>query len=459
MSGSSDMKDRLHREMVASERTWSSEEIAREVLKIVSDATRADRLVGAVLGTDPRFVRDGARWRALSDPAPALEAAAFLLCDLPPGGPSGSLQPLGMRPWDPSTSRPQRIVEIAVDGSGLESARGYLEGRLPVSVTAPAARRRLHDLERCHALPALSERLLDLAAVLKLVGERVPPVSTAADAAASMEERLHVTEDALRRVLELFGSLPLEELEGQVEESLRARPVDFTPFLFTREELDMIPERPGVYRFGGEGRKLLYVGKSRDLRRRVASYFRPLAPDHQRRARLLEQIRSMEWEAVPSELEALLMEAEAIRREGPTFNQQVAIHPESIRTTAQDSDLGFVLCEGDPDSVSIFLHRERSPWARGRLPRGPIPAAAEASLRVVRAWTEGTFGAAAGILTSLDEEGATLVGRYLRLNRDSVDRLRLSDFADERQAAEALAALAVRPRPAWDPWSLRAPTC
>ncbi len=458
MSGPADLRDRLHREMLASDRVWSSEEIAREVLKIVSDASRADRLVGAVLGGDTRFVRDGVSWRARAARAPSLESSAFLLCDLPPANTGGTVTPLCLRAWVPVGVRTGPIVEIGIDGTGLEAAEGILEGRVAVSATAAAARRRLHSLERTHALPAVSERMLDLAAVLRLVGEALPgPLSSPEP--ASSEERLGATAAALERVLALFGTLSLDEIEAKIEGSIRTRPVDFSRYAFTRSDLDRIPERPGVYRFIGEGETLLYVGKSRDLRRRIGSYFRPLAADHQRRGRLLEAIRSLEWEAVPSELEALLIEAETIRLANPSFNQQLAIHAEVAESPAADGDIGFVLCEGDPESVSLFLLRRRIPWARGRLPRTSASAAVEAATRCVRAWEVGEIRPAEGILTPMDPEGRTLVNRYLRLHRDRIDRLRVSDFPDPVAAAEALAALAVRPRPAWDAWSLRSPTC
>jgi hypothetical protein len=458
MSGPADLRDRLHKEMLASARAWSSEEIARDVLRIVSDATRAHRLVGAVLGADPRFVREGLSWRVRPPAGAPLDAAAFLLCDLPPAPPGAPAAPLCMQAWEPAGTRTGAILEIGIDGTGLEAAEGVLEGRLPVSATGAAVRRRLHALERAHALPALSERLLDLSALLRLAGEGLPGLLSTPEP-ASIEERLGATAAALERCLARFGPLSLDEIEVRIEDSAHSQAIDFSPYSFSRNDLDGIPERPGVYRFLGEGGTLLYVGKSRDLRRRIGSYFRPLAADHQRRGRLLGAIRSLEWETVPSELEALLIEAETIRVASPAFNQQLAIRTEAIVGTAADADLAFVLCEGDPDRVSLFLLREGSPWARGRLPRDPVDAAAAAALLCVRAWGIGEPGSAGGLLTPLDADARTLVGRYLRLHRDRTDRLRITDFPDEESAAEGLAALAVRPRPAWDPWSLRAPAC
>src|SRR5207247_10760610 len=120
---------------------------------------------------------------------------------------------------------------------------------------------------------------------------------------------LRLTLDA---ILDRIGSESLDVIEARLEEAEghASRPVDFTAYGFTREDLSRIPSRPGIYRFLGDEKKLLYVGKSRDLRRRVSSYFRPVAPNHGRRGGLLDVIRDLEWATTPSEREALLLAPE-----------------------------------------------------------------------------------------------------------------------------------------------------
>ncbi len=83
--------------------------------------------------------------------------------------------------------------------------------------------------------------------------------------------------------------------------------------------LQSLTDRPGVYQMlGGEG-AVLYVGKAKNLRKRVASYFRAsgLAP---KTAALVQKIASVEVTVTQSELEALILEQNLIKQYRPPFN-------------------------------------------------------------------------------------------------------------------------------------------
>ncbi len=78
-------------------------------------------------------------------------------------------------------------------------------------------------------------------------------------------------------------------------------------------------DRPGTYRFlGGEG-EVLYVGKSKQLRTRLLSYFRAEWP-HDKGARILWRAARIEWEYQPSEFAALLRELRLIKQLRPRYN-------------------------------------------------------------------------------------------------------------------------------------------
>lgn len=84
-------------------------------------------------------------------------------------------------------------------------------------------------------------------------------------------------------------------------------------------DLPHLPETPGVYRMLGPDGELLYVGKAKNLRRRVRSYFEK--HDHTPRIRkMVSQIRSIETILTASEDEALLLEQRLIRNDRPKYN-------------------------------------------------------------------------------------------------------------------------------------------
>jgi excinuclease ABC subunit C len=78
-------------------------------------------------------------------------------------------------------------------------------------------------------------------------------------------------------------------------------------------------DRPGVYRMLSADGEVLYVGKSKQVRTRLLSYFRCAYPED-KGARILRQARAIDWEYVPSEFAALLLELRLIKRFRPRFN-------------------------------------------------------------------------------------------------------------------------------------------
>ncbi|WP_072313545.1 excinuclease ABC subunit UvrC [Agrococcus sp. Marseille-P2731] len=83
-----------------------------------------------------------------------------------------------------------------------------------------------------------------------------------------------------------------------------------------------IPTTPGVYRFRDEHERVLYVGKAKNLRQRLANYFQPLGTLHERTRRMVLTAVRVEWTIVASEFEALQLEFTWIKEYEPPFNVQ-----------------------------------------------------------------------------------------------------------------------------------------
>ncbi|MER7721821.1 excinuclease ABC subunit UvrC [Streptomyces flaveolus] len=81
-----------------------------------------------------------------------------------------------------------------------------------------------------------------------------------------------------------------------------------------------IPDTPGVYRFRDEHRRVIYVGKAKSLRQRLANYFQDLANLHPRTRSMVTTAASVEWTVVSTEVEALQLEYSWIKEYDPRFN-------------------------------------------------------------------------------------------------------------------------------------------
>ncbi|HEX7751422.1 MAG TPA: excinuclease ABC subunit UvrC [Novosphingobium sp.] len=113
-----------------------------------------------------------------------------------------------------------------------------------------------------------------------------------------------------------------------------------------RETVRTLPPRPGVYRMQDARGEVLYVGKARALKNRVANYCQverlPL-----RLKRMVSQTRSMTIVTTNSEAEALLLEAQLIKRFRPAYNVLLR----------DDKSFPFILLRADHDFPRIMKHR------------------------------------------------------------------------------------------------------
>ena len=81
-----------------------------------------------------------------------------------------------------------------------------------------------------------------------------------------------------------------------------------------------IPTEPGVYRFRDEHGRVIYVGKAKNLRSRLSSYFADLSLLHPRTRRMVLAAAGVQWTVVSTEVEALQLEYTWIKKYDPRFN-------------------------------------------------------------------------------------------------------------------------------------------
>ncbi len=112
------------------------------------------------------------------------------------------------------------------------------------------------------------------------------------------------------------------------------------------EFVKRLPNNPGVYRMFNEAGDVLYVGKARSLKKRVANY--AMGRVHSNRiARMVRETANMEFVTTRTETEALLLEADLIKRLRPRFNVLLR----------DDKSFPYILITGDHRAPAIFTHR------------------------------------------------------------------------------------------------------
>jgi hypothetical protein len=167
----------------------------------------------------------------------------------------------------------------------------------------------------------------------------------------------------------LYRDLPEETLEARRKRILR---IPSLPPQLAPDALDALPETPGVYLFYGDNPLPLYIGKSVNLRERVAAHF---SSDWRSETdlRLSQEIRRIDFEETAGELGALLREATLVKSRMPAHNRALRRKAEAgVLTLTQTGTPAYVSRGGD-----------RARRARRRL--RTVPVARERARSIARA--------------------------------------------------------------------------
>ncbi len=87
-----------------------------------------------------------------------------------------------------------------------------------------------------------------------------------------------------------------------------------------KQQLSSLPTQPGVYKFLDKEQDIIYVGKAKNLKNRVSSYFTDAKQHSRKTLRLVSQIAALEFTIVNTELDALLLENSLIKQYQPKYN-------------------------------------------------------------------------------------------------------------------------------------------
>ncbi|MEP0706698.1 MAG: excinuclease ABC subunit UvrC [Parvibaculum sp.] len=142
------------------------------------------------------------------------------------------------------------------------------------------------------------------------------------------------------------GDKPAEEAATGTGNSGGAAETGPTGAALIAAKVKLLPDSPGVYRMYDAGGDLLYVGKARSLKKRVTSYTK-LAGHSNRIARMIASTAQMEFISTATETDALLLEANLIKRLKPRYNVLMR----------DDKSFPYILLTGDHDFPQALKHR------------------------------------------------------------------------------------------------------
>jgi hypothetical protein len=290
---------------------------------------------------------------------------AFAVTLAAPTGPT-LLPPL--LAWSPVPRESAEPEEIALDASDwrerLSALGGELAGGTVLALTAGSVRRVLRLAAQLAELEVDEEpEVVALAPVARALGH---PIRSAEEAAALVGEAAPDSPQRAARVLAELGSF-LADKAGAGPADLAAiaaeqvlPPFDFGERSFGRAEILGLPDAPGVYLFEDAEGAVAYVGKTKALRKRVASYFLPEVDE--RAVRVREAAHGLAHERTGTELSALLREHELIRDLQPAQNVANKVHPRG-----RDAAPGFgssdcfavVQPSADGGAEVVLLERKR----------------------------------------------------------------------------------------------------
>ena len=194
------------------------------------------------------------------------------------------------------------------------------------------------------------------------------------------------------------------------------------------------PTRPGVYLFRGAGDQVLYVGRARDLRARLRSYF---GSERQRPAveAALAALERIEWRVLGSEVEAAVEELRLIRELRPPANAR-GLRPDRYAYLERRDD-GIRVARNGPTPLGPIKSRRRAELRRPRARRARRRRSSTASPRVRR--SRGSAPACASLAEAQRYEDAARL-------RDRLQALEAA-IADLAELDRLRATGGLRPRP------------
>jgi hypothetical protein len=297
----------------------------------------ADRIVAPVLEGDPRFSRDGSSWRALK-----LESVEDLsLWDAP-------YVLFAVEEFDTAADKLKDVMGLIDQYASFVLCRqGDAVKTPPVTelmresgqyIFLPYDAKALSRLRRLYRMYSPLRLEMKTLSLRRLLSHFYPDKNyktwediirdfsivnfESSNPASKTKSMLHVFTHLLERASKqgVARACELIEISNRIEPS-----INFSRYGFGRDFLRELPEKPGVYLFHNREGQVIYVGKTKNLRTRVGSYFRYSGEGEEKRELILQHLYSIDHRVLGSDLEAVIEEYRLIERHRPVLNKRMKI--------------------------------------------------------------------------------------------------------------------------------------
>jgi hypothetical protein len=353
------MQDQIHAFIQRCGGRASSMAIAAHVLRLRNlTPAIAERVVGALLKAESRFVYDGVgNWHLARMNGARSQTKREQICLVFTPMRTTEIKParrlvLG---WQILPDKPQHLMEVALQSNAQPKEES---GELETCSAAEFVQRCLPQLQTCALLAwNLSAALAALRRITANFSEAwLPPTRISLQNLSRNLLRLSSPPRLASVYKQLLNGSPASEswqdqmsAQAEIWEALQARCVehglqsceqiahyarrspraDFSRYDFEEKDLERLPETPGVYVMKDRERRVIYVGKAANLRERVRSYFANALSEEAKLQQLRGRMARLHYEAHDTELDALLREQVLIKRFRPEFNRQVEVHEQA----------------------------------------------------------------------------------------------------------------------------------
>ncbi len=419
----------------------------------------AEMLLQKALGDDPRFGHDGlGNWYLLPGADPRNDPHDFRLARFCVFAmrPDHRLWAQAEKIWlgraDIFEQAPGKIVtqvfwrpdSPAETAAKLQSLLQNLSGETILVASHPARIRRALQFwaERGrYPLPALWElNLIYLAQnilrlpkrpTLETILERLD-IPIPADE-AGLAEQLQAMASALAQLLQAIPE-PVDAIEKLLRLGERpSKMVNFAEYAFSQEHIRSLPEQPGLYMMKNAEGEVVYIGQTNNLRRRLSEYFLYQSESTGKLARILPAVKTLEWQTVDTELDAVILEARLIRQYRPTVNVQQQIFPAATPQTSESCRILILLSRLSTDAVVYLL----SP--QGRFERVVCRSGRKPKKKLLRLLQSLCYTNEAGKTPGAEEKMACeLAWRWFLEYRDKINWLDAADFGSAEECLQNL---------------------